>query len=343
MDDLELSEWVRTQVALLDPPENWEPSPAIARARLEGRRIARVRARRYAWAAVAAVSLVCALFPMLPRMAAQSEPMFRWSRIESWWNWFTLIQGNAPTAFMPRVLPPGVKAIERQVWDQVGAAQEVADATEAGGRAGFVPRMPRALGGVSRISVIAPMSIHETVITDLETPKPWPVEFKTSAAVIATWQHTGEWSEVTLAQTAPPVVTGPAGFDAAEFTAAILRTYGTTLAGQRNPARVDHLAGEHALARFAGMPAATAALMIGNRTGAFVAVSQVRMHAAPATMIVGPLLGNNFGFQRVTALWIASGRLYLLSGELNEPISAGLNPDVANAMAHVIGLANSIE
>jgi hypothetical protein len=343
MDNLELSDWVQSQVALLDPPEDWAPNARIARARVEGRRLARSRVRRYVLAGAVAIALVCVLLPSIPRLAAQPETMFGWRTIEGWWNWFTLIQGNVPRVFVPRALPAGVKAIERQVWDQIGAAETVSDAAEASGRTGFVPRMPRTLGGVSSISVVAPMSIHETVTTDLEAPKVWPVEFKTSAAVIATWQQTGEWSAVTLAQSTPPVVTGSAGFDAGEFTAAILRTYGTTLGRDRNPARVDDLAGEHAGARFAGMPAATAALMIGNGTAAFVAVSRVRIRSGPATMIVGPILGNNFGFQRVTVLWIASGRLYVLSGKLNEPISGGLNIDVANAMGHVIGLANSIE
>ena len=67
-------------------------------------------------------------------------------------------------------------------------------------------------------------------------------------------------------------------------------------------------------------------------------------------MIVGPLSGMNGGAQpvtllirRLTVLWIAAGRFYVLTGELSEPISAGTNGDVANAMAHLIGLANSIE
>jgi hypothetical protein len=350
MDNLELSDWVQSQVSLLDPPAEWEPNVAIARGRIEGKRIAQSRFKRYVLAGAFVIALVCLFLPALPRVAAQPGAMFQWQRIEGWWNWFTLIKWNPPTVFLPRALPTGVKLTELQVLARVGAAQEVSGAAEASSRAGFVPRMPRALGGFSRISVVAPMSILETITTDLENPQQWPVEFKTSAAVIATWLETGEWSAVTLAQSDPPVVTGPAGFDAGEFTAAILRTYGVTLRGHRDPERTEDIAGEPARARFAGMPAVTAALMIGNGTGDPVAVSRVRLHSAPATMIVGPLSGMNGGAQpvtllirRLTVLWIAAGRFYVLTGELSEPISAGTNGDVANAMAHLIGLANSIE
>src|ERR1700723_3629219 len=113
MDNLELSEWVRTQVAVLDPPADWEPSVAVARGRLEGRRLRLSRARRYWPVAAVAVVVICAMIPVLPvaRVLAQPASGNGWYRLDQVWYWLMILRQGPGTIVNLNAISEAVKTL----------------------------------------------------------------------------------------------------------------------------------------------------------------------------------------------------------------------------------------
>ena len=122
MDNLELSEWVRTQVATLDPPAEWEPSVAIARGRFEGRQRHRSHMRRYVSVGVAATVIVCAILAGVPRVFAQPVGGHGWYPLDQAWYWLTMQWQGPGTKFANLDgLPEAVKALHAEALSELAS------------------------------------------------------------------------------------------------------------------------------------------------------------------------------------------------------------------------------
>jgi hypothetical protein len=183
---------------------------------------------------------------------------------------------------------------------------------------------------------------------DGQVPQSWNgarLRLQIGATVVASWRNVKEqasggtaWSGLTLVQGPAPVVTAPAGFSLQAFAVA-----GLQAAGMRNRDRAVRLAQQATTAP---------ALLAGYLTPYFyVDVREVNLHAGAATLIEEFGLASQedrFGYsdgfprmERLSLLWIARDRVYLLSGRTQTPPRM-LSGDVAAALACMIDLANSI-
>ncbi len=340
MDNLELSEWMRTRLATLDPPADWEPSVAIARGRLEGRLRHRSLIRRHISAGVAAVVIVCAILSGVPRVVAQPVGGNGWYPLDQAWYWLTM-QWQGPGIKLANLgaLPESVKALHAEALSGLASAEAVADVTEASRRVGFDTRLPRGLG-TPRVSALGPTSMCLDVRTaDLETalrnagvrefdvPRSWDgarIGLSLGATVIARWPGRDQWSGLTLAQRPVPVVSAPAGFDVQEFAVANLR--------------VGHMNRQNAL-RFARLPNIGAGLLIGDGTQSAVLVREVDLRTGPATLLEEL---ENGPIWRLSLLWSVADRVYALSGVLNGPV-AFMSPEVARGWMSLASIANTID
>jgi hypothetical protein len=345
-----LTAWVQTQVALLDPPAGWQPSAAIARGRFEGR-LRQSRTRRYWLIAAAAVAIVCALIPAIPATRALAQPAEfpgRYHlRLDSAWYWIAMVW-NGPGVVFNNLdgAPATAKALRAQALSNLAAAQAVPTLAEASRHAGFDARFPHALE-YPQVSVLDPASLDTVVSTadldsalrkaghrDVEVPASWDgarIEIRLGAAVIAEWSGAGEWSRLTLTQMPLPEVSTPAGFDVEEFAATSLR--------------VGHASRER-LMKFTRLPTIAAALLIGKETRRalpVVVARQVDLRTGPATLIEEMEYGSDTPMiVRLSLLWSAPDRVYILSGVPAEPPQM-VSADLARARTNLAAIADTIK
>jgi hypothetical protein len=351
MEDRELTAWVQTQVALLEPPADWEPSVAIARARVEGSRLTQSRIRRYAVVAAAAVVIFCAMILAIPATRALGQPVefpFRYHlRLDSGWYWIAMLW-NGPGIVVNNLegVPDEVKALRAQALAKLGAAQMVHDGADASRRAGFEAHLPHALE-FPQVSVLDPMSFNAFVsaaglesalrkagVRDFEAPANWDgsrIEVRLGGTVVAEWSGAGDWSSLTLAQTPLPAVSSSAGLDVEEFAAASFR--------------VGHVSRERA-SLFTRLPTIAAALLIGREERnelPVVVARRVDLRSGPATLIEEMAFGWDTPMVvRLSLLWNTPDRIYALSGIPAAPPQL-ISADLARAWTNLARIANTIE
>jgi hypothetical protein len=352
----ELSRWTQDCAALLTPPAGWEPDPNVARARFEARLHRPPGPKRY-WAVglAGALLVLFAILTIRPTSGfAQQTGSKGWYRLEQAWYFITLIH-TRPILTRRGTIPEDAKSLRTHSLTEPGAPEMVANAGEAARRVGFNPRLPVSgvLTAKALLSVHGPMSFGMVLdraelqsalrtrgVLDQDVPQNWDgsrITLNVGGTVTARWsdvpdQWTGvrEWSDMTLTQGLPPVVTAPPGFDLAAFVAIDLRI----------TARVDR---GHALALgdLTRRSTTAAALLFDNgaRSNARP-VREVDLRTGRATLIED--LDNDGHIERVMLLWSVPGRAYVLKGVLSEPLGY-ISPDLATAFANVIDLANTIE
>ena len=363
----ELSPWIKACSDLLAPPADWEPNLNAALARFEARAYTSSRWRsglkRYLLVGAMATLLACIAVPAIPqtRAFAQQVGTGGWRRLEQLWYWVTIVR--RPPAPLGR-LREAVKALHTRQVAQPGSPLAVSNAGEAAFRAGFIPRLPDAgvLSGSPRLSVLGPMSFAAVISTgdlalalrsagalDRQVPQQWDgaqLTLQIGATVTASWSNVSDeraggtaWSELTLAQGPPPVVTAPPAVDLEAFA-----VVGLQAAGMRNRDMALRLA-----RRATTLPA----LLFGYMTPYhFAGAREVNLRTGSATLIEEfGLAGQNDGFgysdgvpriERLTLVWIVRDRVYVLSGRTETPVGM-LSTDLAAALASAIDLANTID
>jgi hypothetical protein len=191
----------------------------------------------------------------------------------------------------------------------------------------FQPRLPAAgaLPSAPQLSVIGPSVFVSRVDGGLLT-------LKIEAAVRATWSDVSDgrtrWSVLSLSQAPVPVLAAPPGFDTAAFARAVLRA-----AGMRNGEMVQRLSGRSTTA---------AALLLGYVPRHFLGVREVNLRQGPASLIEEFGGGDPPSLERLTLLWTAADRVYLLAGVPKNGVSL-FGADMAGAVTGMVGVANSIE
>jgi hypothetical protein len=324
MDNRERSEsslWVAACADLLAPPTEWEPDLRLARARLAVRADARERQwssrKRVVLLTAAAVVVAALLVPAIPQTHAFAQQAANrgWRQLEQFWYWLTIVRRG------PAVMPRHAEVTESLRVRQVAGPSPTTDA-------GFTPQLPAA-GVVSAppsISLQGPMSFEAFGNATRLTLEIGPT-------VAAHWSNVSdgqtEWSELTLTQ-GRAEVTAPPGFDREAFTADLLRS-----AGMRNRDLIRMLS---------DTPTTLAALLYGYRSPhRFVGVRDLPLRAGFVTMIEeGESVAENVSVSRLTLLWSAGDRMYLLSGVPKTPpqeFSHELSASLAGALSVVYATA----
>jgi hypothetical protein len=206
---------------------------------------------------------------------------------------------------------------------------------------------------MSFVAVISTADLAEALRTagvlDRQVPQQWDgaqLTLQIGATVTASWSHVSAersggmaWSDLTLAQGPARVVTAPAGFDLEAFAATGLRA-----AGMRNQDMVLRLAQHRTTAP---------ALLFGYLTPYHhVGAREVNLRTGSATLIEEfgrASRDDGFGYsdgipgvERLTLLWSAPDRVYILSGVIRTPTTM-MSFDLAVALASAIDLANTID
>lgn len=361
MDNLEtskLSLWVKTSTDLLAPPADWEPDLNRARARLEVRSDDRLRRRsrtkHVLGVAALATLLLCIAVPAIPQMGAFAQEVgdSSWRRLEQLWYWVTIVR---PGPILMGKFPDAVKALHIQPLLDPNTPQAVSSLAEAGALAGFLARLPnsRVLPASPRLTVQSPRSFVASIKTadfavalrnagaaDQQVPQQWDdvqLTLRIGPTVTASWSGGIAWSRLTLTQ-APVGVSVPSGFDLRALTLVGLRA-----AGMRNREMVEKLSRQVTTAQ---------ALLFGFLPPHYIGVRQVNLRGGSATIVEElSLAERNGGFnlddgpptvERLSLLWSAPDRVYVLSGVTQAPITM-IDLSLSAAVASLIDLANSID
>jgi len=308
-----LSDWVREQTALLDPPSDWEPNARVAltrqHARMEAVAGRGVRRAGLLWAAV--TTLACAALFLLPEARALAQQFWQYLTVGR----VAVIRANA--------WPAGVPSPQINLAGIPIPPQRVNSIEEARWRAGFDPRLPTpgVLSGSPQLSVMLPMSMATVVknadlklalekagVRDQPVPERWDgsrLALHSSRIVIA------EWPDLLLAQSLPLTITAPPGVDFPAWSAVILRILGVGANQAKELAE-----------RMGTIPVWL--LPVDSEMGRGKTIREVSLRGGPGTLIED---SDKHG-GRVTVVWSVGDRVYLLSGR----ISAELAITTANAV-----------
>jgi hypothetical protein len=298
----ELRLWVTKQIAYLDPPATWLPDTGWALTRLHQR--ARTERRFVSWPAwVLAAALLAAAILLLPagRAAAQQ-----------FWQFLTVRR----VAFIRvKPWPRGIPAPEVKLLGAMIPPIPANDIEQARWRVHYEPRMPiGALSGTPRLSTTFSLAGGTTVkvadlqralqaagVTDQTVPQQWDgaqLALHTSAVVIA------EWPDIVFAQSLPPTLTAPAGFDFPAFSALIFRVLGV------GPEEAQRLAAQVGTAWLAP---------IDSNFDKLATIEEIQLTSGPGTLVQEK--GNDGSIDRTTLFWSVPDRVYLISGRLNRELA----------------------
>jgi len=184
-----------------------------------------------------------------------------------------------------------------------------------------LPRLD--VAGAARTSVIAPVSV-KTVI------KSWRIEVRTGPVTVCEWKSASmgqvEWSELAIAEGAPPSISGDADFTIQTFTSAILSEPSLVRGGS-----VSYLF-NRTIRSLGAAPATSEALVIGTGSSDPVQIYEVYVRLEPAILAMPIKEGD----KRLSLFWISKGRMFIVTGKM----SSKVNP---RGIASLIEIADSIE
>ncbi len=153
----ELHRWIEKSMALLAPPDSWEPTRRAVTSRRE------FPLRRALSIGVTALGIVCMLAVAIPlaRVFA-SQAGISWHAVDQLWYWLPIV--NHPQLVRLGRLPDEMRSIGLHPLTTPGSPQQVSGPVDASQRAGFMPRMPDSgtLPGSPRLSVVGPASFGRT-------------------------------------------------------------------------------------------------------------------------------------------------------------------------------------
>jgi hypothetical protein len=297
----ELRQWVASQTTYLDPPSDWQPDAAAARARFH----ARVRARRWrSWAIAAAVIAGVLLLVPVGRVVAQQL-----------WQMLTVKQ----VAFI-RVnsWPEGVPSPKVNLIGNLVPPIPVRDVAAAQWVVHYSPRLPvGTLNGTPRLATAIGMSagtvihvadlqmaLRKTGVTDQTVPPQWDgaqIALHTSGAVIA------EWPDIRFAQSLPPTITAPPGFDFPAFSALVLRILGVA------PDEAQRLAQRMGTTPYFLAP-------IDRDFEQRATIEEITLNSGPATLVQQQGWKNDDP-KTTTVIWSVPDRVYVLTGKLSRELA----------------------
>ena len=311
--------WVEERMALLAPPDGWEPDAGVARARLQGRLPARRPSLARTWlprAAVVAAACLVLLFA-IPTTRALSQQIWRWLNVQR----FEVVQADFQK-LQGIWLVPQIQEKKIDINEMLSPPVAV-DFMEATRRAGFTPRLPRegappvdptlwVFGDPMVWSTtlnVANMeaSLRQAGVNDQPIPKEWDgaqVSFTTRSAISAGWNH----GEMSLLQHTPITISAPDGFDIAMYWTGALRAAGVN----REQARA-----------LAERMRTTPTILLGIASNNKKAIREVNLNAGPATLIETIDLPWRAG--RAMLIWSVADRVYHLEAKDAEQAIATAN------------------
>jgi hypothetical protein len=192
------------------------------------------------------------------------------------------------------------------------------DASEAGWRVNYSPRLPRpgVLSDTPRLSTTfslaagtvvkagdLELALRKAGVTDQNVPPQWDgahVTLHTSAIVIA------EWPDFVLVQSLPLTLTVPPGFDFPAFSTLVLRILGV---GPEEAQR---------LAQRAGTSPAWLAPLERDLEGR-ATIEDIALNSGPATLLQE--MQDDGAVKRIIMVWSVPDRVYLLSGRLSRELA----------------------
>jgi hypothetical protein len=345
---MENHDWTQGRIALLEPPENWQPNGRIAMARLNGRLAERAEMRRRVvrWAIVIAVlaGLGGLLLPTVPRAIAQSGDATGWfgmERIASFWDYFTVMHLHTPTIVNPRSLPESVRELENRVFAKMSLREPAA--APSGARAPHLGVI-----GTPRFYSIAPVAMDSKVATGgvgKADHRDWAIRLRTGTISVAQWDaaslHGIDWVSVMLAQGPEPEI---GGSDVQAFTTEVVRSYRAARGGHSPQFQI------HSRDTLMHLPALAPAIVLGCGADARLLVSDAYLKAAPAVVVQFlPQPGDDeirslapMKIERFALLWLSSGRIFLLTAVPATP-PLPMRLEAAQSVESLIEIANSIE
>ena len=311
MTNITPHETVEERLRVLDPPESWDPVPAVALARFCARvdeaEVTRARRSSRLWSWLGAVAAVCLVLLVIPATRAGAQRL---------WDVFF-----SQRVEMVRI---EIDRLPRSFTDQrirmAGANMEVANLEEAAQHVRFVPRLPdptrdasiaAIVDGPPRLQVAGAISIESRVdVSDLENaarraglsdvhfPSAWDgarIGVHSSPIAVA------EYPRFQLAQVLPLAITTPPGFELGAFTERVLRIGGST------PSAAREYAAQMAKAPFA---------MFAVSPKDALTMQRVPVGTDQGTLVHNVNADGTPG--DVVLVWTTPDRLYMLTGRLTD-------------------------
>lgn len=286
--------WAQRQMALLEPPSDWQPSPENALTRRRPQ-----RSPALAWALSIAAMLLCAL-ALAPGSRAFAQHV---------WQFLTV----RPLAFV-RVneWPEGVPSPKINLLGMPIPPLPAKDLDQMRARLRYEPRLPRGvLEGAPKLYTTFPLAAGTIVkvadfnlakskvgLTSLNIPPQWEgarIALHTSGIAIA------QWPRIALLQSLPLTLTAPDGFDFPTFSATVLQILGVN---ETEAARLAQNAGT--------VPPWLVPMSKSLLPGA-------TLEEVSLTSGTGTLMREQGG--RTSILWTVSDRVYLLTGTLSRELT----------------------
>lgn len=302
---------VDLRLRVLDPPDGWEPAPAIAlarfRARVEEAEATRAPHSSRVWGWLAAVGVVCLVLVVMPGTRAGAQRL---------WDVFFSQRLEMVRLEIDR-LP---RSFTDQHIQMNGANMEVANLEEAAQHVRFAPRLPdpgwdasiaALVAGPPRLMVAGAISIEARVdvrdlensarragLSDVHFPPAWDgarIGVHSSPIAVA------EYPRFQLAQVLPLAITTPPGFELGAFTERVLRIGGLTASAAREYS--------------AQMTAAPFAMFAVSPKDALT-MQRATVGMSQATLVHEV---NDDGTPGdIVLVWTTADRLYMLTGRLTD-------------------------
>jgi hypothetical protein len=288
--------WAEREMAVLDPPADWEPNAAVALARLERRSVPSAWRVWPLWAMAMLVGAVA----LAPGSRALAQHLWQLATVR-------------PLAFV-RVneWPEGVPSPKINLLGMPIPPLPAKDLDQVRARVRYEPRLPRgvlegspqlyttfpfAAGTVVRVADFE-LALRKTALTGVGIPPGWDgaqIALHTSGIAIA------QWPDIALVQSLPLTLSAPEGFDFPAFSATVLRILGVN---------------ETEAARLAADAGTAPPWLVPMSKGLLPEATLEEVTVGSGT---GTLMQERGG--RISILWSVPDRVYLLTGTLNRELT----------------------